>query len=59
MHDDIVLAKTIDYIDDLCSVIGLLSNINAMNQRTNANNRAIILSQHRKSTAVVFDITNY
>lgn len=54
-----MLAKTIDYIDDICPVTEFRSDINAMIQRTKTTHRPIILTQHGKSTAVVVDIADY
>jgi prevent-host-death family protein len=54
-----MLAKTIDYIEDICPVTEFRSDINAMLQKTKATHRPIILTQHGRSTAVVVDIADY
>ena len=54
-----MIAKTIDYIEDICPVTEFRSDINAMLQKTKATHRPIILTQHGRSTAVVVDIADY
>ncbi len=54
-----MIAKTIDYVEDICPVTEFRSDINAMLQKTKQTHRPIILTQHGKSTAVVVDIADY